>query len=420
MCKKTNSAMSFGVFSFVFLISNFATAQEVEVDRAAIGKLNCEPIASLQISRDSETAIRFASFNASLFRKEHGELTKELKQGSEQAAQVVKIIRTVDPDVFLLNEFDYADGQNASLFLDHYLNGHNSEKPWKYHYNAPVNTGVDSGYDLNRDSKTGTPDDAWGFGTHPGQYGMLVVSRFPIDEANIRTFQNFRWSKMPNAKQPKLPDETLYYPQEIWEQLRLSSKSHWDVPIKVGDQTIHFLTLHPTPPVFDGKEDRNGRRNHDEIRLIRDYACDEFDSEYIVDDQGKQGGLATGSLFIIAGDQNADPVDGDGSHDIVQTLLNSQSVNNTRTPESQGAVEAATTQAGANLNHKGDHKSDTADFNDRSVGNLRCDYVVPSRDLTIAKCGVFWPKSSELPEDVANLLEVSDHRLVWIDVEIGN
>ena len=52
---------------------------------------------------------------------------------------------------------------------------------------------------------------------------------------------------------------------------RLSSKSHWDVPIRIGRETVHFLVSHPTPPVFDGPEDRNGTRNHDEIRFWADY-----------------------------------------------------------------------------------------------------------------------------------------------------
>ena len=32
---------------------------------------------------------------------------------------------------------------------------------------------------------------------------------------------------------------------------RLSSKSHWDVPLSIGGRTVHFLVSHPTPPVFD-------------------------------------------------------------------------------------------------------------------------------------------------------------------------
>jgi hypothetical protein len=46
-------------------------------------------------------------------------------------------------------------------------------------------------------------------------------------------------------------------PEEL-EVFRLSSKSHWDVPIVIGRKTVHFLVSHPTPPVFDGPEDRNG------------------------------------------------------------------------------------------------------------------------------------------------------------------
>ena len=62
----------------------------------------------------------------------------------------------------------------------------------------------------------------------------------------------------------------FYSPDEV-EILRLSSKSHWDVPIQIGKKVVHFLVSHPTPPVFDGPEDRNGRRNHDEIRFWADY-----------------------------------------------------------------------------------------------------------------------------------------------------
>ena len=34
---------------------------------------------------------------------------------------------------------------------------------------------------------------------------------------------------------------------------------------------MHLLVAHPTPPTFDGAEDRNGTRNHDEIRFWADY-----------------------------------------------------------------------------------------------------------------------------------------------------
>ena len=102
---------------------------------------------------------------------------------------------------------------------------------------------------------------------------MAVFSKYPIDTAGARTFQTFRWADMPGALLPIDPatGQSWYSPAEL-EVVRLSSKSHWDVPIQIGSgRPVHFLVSHPTPPVFDGPEDRNGRRNFDEIRFWADY-----------------------------------------------------------------------------------------------------------------------------------------------------
>src|SRR5690606_19197360 len=118
-------------------------------------------------------------------------------------------------------------------------------------------------------------NDAWGYGLHPGQYGMLVLSRFPLDAEAVRSFRLLKWSALPGAKVPVYPDTGLpFYPAEIWTQLRLSSKSHWDLPVATPFGTVHFLVAHPTPPAFDGPEKRNAARNHDEIRLWADYLDD--------------------------------------------------------------------------------------------------------------------------------------------------
>ena len=50
----------------------------------------------------------------------------------------------------------------------------------------------------------GYGDDSFGFGAFPGQFGMAVYSRYPIDFRHIRTFQNFLWKDMPGAG---LPDD---------------------------------------------------------------------------------------------------------------------------------------------------------------------------------------------------------------------
>jgi hypothetical protein len=101
---------------------------------------------------------------------------------------------------------------------------------------------------------------------------MLVLSKYPIDGAQVRTFQLLRWSAMPGALRPVDPASgAFFHDDSVWSQLRLSSKSHWDVPVRTPGGVVHFLVSHPTPPVFDGPEDRNGNRNHDEIRLWSEY-----------------------------------------------------------------------------------------------------------------------------------------------------
>ena len=68
-----------------------------------------------------------------------------------------------------------------------------------------------------------------------------------------------------------------------------------------------------------------------------------------------------------------------------------------------------------NLQHKGDSASDTSDFNDEFVGNLRIDYLLPSKSLKIVGCGVYWPAKEQAGHD---LISVSDHRLIWLDIEL--
>ena len=236
------------------------------------------------VSRAAEIpVVRVATYNTSMFRDHDGELGRDLENGDNpQAKSIAEVIQRERPDIILLNEFDYdSEGHAAKLFIEKYLAvGQNGCEPVLYsdHFTAPVNTGVPSGRDLNHDGELGGPNDAFGYGKHPGQYGMLVLSRFPILQEKVRTFQNFHWRDMPGALLPVDPQSGQpYYDAGDLAAFRLSSKSHWDVPIKVpaadGSQAyeLHLLCAHPTPPVFDGPEDRNGRRNHDEIRFWADY-----------------------------------------------------------------------------------------------------------------------------------------------------
>jgi hypothetical protein len=367
--------------------------------------------------------LRVATFNASPNRTTAGQLVADLSTpDNAQARTIAEIVQRSEADVILLNEFDYAEGA-IDLFRENYLEVSQNGAPavdYPYAFVAPSNTGIPSGFDLNNDGTVGGGDDALGFGAYEGQYGMAVLSKHPIDTSNVRTFQNFLWKDMPGALLPDDPATAApgdwFTPEEL-EVVRLSSKSHWDVPVRVGGATVHVLASHPTPPTFDGAEDRNGRRNHDEIRFWADYISPGKGS-YITDDKGRRGGLR-GSSFVIVGDQNADPRDGDSVDTAIDQLLGHWRVRDPQ-PRSEGAVEATALQGGANASHTGDPALDTADFADTAPGNLRADYVLPSLGLPVKDAGVFWPVSADPLSALTGVYPFpsSDHRLVWVDLRV--
>ncbi|KGN39666.1 endonuclease/exonuclease/phosphatase family protein [Knoellia aerolata] len=362
--------------------------------------------------------LRVATYNLSLNRNAQGQLVSDLSSpGNAQAKAVAEVIQRTDPDIILLNEFDYVEGGAAvDLFRDNYLEvGQGGASPVEYPYAfvAPSNTGVPSGFDLNNDGTVGGGDDAFGFGLFPGQYGMVVLSKYPIQTDAVRTFQQFLWKDMPGNVIP----DGWYSPEEL-DILRLSSKSHWDVPVTVGKRTVHVLAAHPTPPTFDGPEDRNGRRNHDEIRFWADYVTPSR-SGYVYDDEGARGGLNPSEAFVILGDYNADPFDGDSYDGAIHQLLDNHRIADPQAT-SAGAVEAARLQGGANLTHRGDPRYDTADFSDTAPGNLRVDYTLLSRHFTVTDAGVFWPVQADPLFRLTGVFPfpTSDHRLVWADVTL--
>ena len=102
--------------------------------------------------------IRFATFNASLYRDYAGDLIESLDAGDPQADEVAEIIQIIRPHVLLLQEFDYDDaGKAAGLFHDKYLAvGRNGADPIEYPYTyfAPGNNGVLTQFDLDNDGSS--------------------------------------------------------------------------------------------------------------------------------------------------------------------------------------------------------------------------------------------------------------------------
>lgn len=374
------------------------------------------------------TPVRFASFNAYLNRPAEGELIEDLATpNNPQAQAVAEIIQRTRPDVLLLKEVDYdAEGLAVQHFQTNYLGvGQNGATPiaYPYVYAPPTNTGVASGYDLDNSGlievepgSRGYGGDAFGFGEFEGQYGFVILSQYPIVADQIRTFQTFLWADLPGTLLPDnfdTPEPMDWFSEDELNVVRLSSKNHVDVPISIDGEIVHVLASHPTPPVFDGAEDRNGRRNFDELRLWADYITPNR-ADYLYDDNGIFGGLEPGSRFVIMGDLNADPLDGDGRPGAIAQLLGHPLVNTALIPASDGAAID-----GADDPHGSPPEHDTGSFG--RLGNYRLDYVLPSRNLTLLNAAVFWPT----PDDPLHRLigdgdpvVSSDHRLVMVDVEL--
>ncbi len=372
-------------------------------------------------------SLRIATYNTSLYSDEAGGLIRELEGDSGHARKIAAVLQQVRPDLVLLNEFDYDDAHRAAdLFQQRYLGvaqpGGGAPLQYAYRYLAPVNTGVPSGLDLDGNGEVGGEgrargNDAWGYGLHPGQYGMLVLSKYPIDAAAVRSFRLLKWSAMPAALRPRDPASGhWFHPDAVWTQLRLSSKSHWDVPVRTPLGVVHALVSHPTPPAFDGVEKRNAARNHDELRLWRDY-LDEAppaagQRPWLCDDAGRCGGLAADARFVILGDLNNDPRDGQGRHDAIVGLIEHPRVLRYPAPRSAGGEETARAYAERGIARVGPPQQVTGDFGP-SAGALRLDYVLPSANFRFVGTGVFWPAARDRQAAIA---DGSDHHLVWVEV----
>jgi hypothetical protein len=383
--------------------------------------------------------LRAATFNV-----EDVRTTDLLDENQPRVRQIAEVIQRMRPTILLLNEIAYdmpgapgfqegaPAGQNATRFVNSFLiKPQNGAAPMRFQtVMLPVNTGVASGFDLNNDGKVSTtfthplkapangdvtelPDDArrygedsWGFGGFPGQYGMalLVDERLKVLREKIRTFQLLPWDYVSGAFIPTNPDGTPWFSPEELAVSRLSSKSHWDVPVELPNGTVlHILCSHPTPPTFDGPEKRNARRNHDEIRFWRDYIDN---APYIVDDKGEPYGLEFSDHFVILGDLNADPDEGSAFKNPISTqLLSCRRINAETTPTSPVVI-------------------DGLDPDDTAMFRLRVDYVLPSVAIDVKTSGVWRvnPAPIEGKEGVEGVEGrtgfPSDHFPVWADLVV--
>ena len=359
--------------------------------------------------------MRVATFNVSLGRRGPGVLLKGIMSGKDaQVLAVVAIIQRVRPDILLLNEFD---ADFANLALDAFrgeLGSGEGAINYPYFYAPMGNEGVPSWLDLDGDGSPEEWADAFGFGRFPGSEGMALFSRFSIDVQAARSFSLLKWSDLPDAAFPMKANGAAYLSENVVAALRLSSKSHWDVPVVLPNgQRVNILASHPTPPVFDGAENLNGLRNDAEIGFWVSY----LDGVEFVDDAGRQAGFAA-TDFVLLGDLNNDPNDGEGRKGGIHALLTHPLVTDPM-QGSKGAEVASLRYGGANEAHAGNPAQDSVEW-DADIGNMRVDYALPSATLTVTDSGVFWPVPDEADGHmIAEGREgASNHRMVWVDLLI--
>jgi hypothetical protein len=324
--------------------------------------------------------LRLATWNAELTRAGPGLLLQDIVKGDDpQVMAVQAVMAALDADVLVLTGVDYDHGLAALAAL---------APGYPHRFALRPNTGRTTGLDLDGDGRLGTPRDAQGWGRFAGEGGMALLSRLPIDAGAARDLSALLWRDLPGAMPP--PD----WPEEVAGVQRLSTTGHWLVPVILpDDRRLTLMVWHATPPVFDGPEDRNGRRNHDEaalwLRLL----------------EGALGPVPEGP-FAVIGDANLDPLDGEGRPESISALLSHPALQDPAPRGTHGRSEPA---------HRGDPALDTALF-DPGPGGLRVDVILPSRDLRVTASGVLWPPDGDAL--AATLAAASRHRPVWVDLDL--
>jgi len=325
-------------------------------------------------------------------------MLRDLLTGEDPQAEAASaVIAAVAPDVLVLTGLDYDHGLAALSALAARVAVLGVDYPHRFALRP--NTGRMTPLDLDGDGRLGGPGDAQGWGRFAGEGGMAILSRLPLETAAVQDYSAFLWADLPGALLP--PGMST----EAKAVQRLSTTGHWAVPVILpGGGRLTLLVWHATPPVFDGPDDRNGRRNHDEAAFWT----------ALLD--GRLPFTAPAPPFVLLGDSNLDPADGEGRPEAIRALLADPRLQDPA-PRSDGGVEAAG-QGGVNAGQLGDPALDTADWPDEPgrPGNMRVDLVLPSADLRVLEAGVFWPPiGAPLAEEAR---AASRHRLVWVRLEL--
>ncbi|MFD1911795.1 endonuclease/exonuclease/phosphatase family protein [Halodurantibacterium flavum] len=316
--------------------------------------------------------LRVAVYNAALARKGPGLLLQDILARDAQVEATVGVIASAAPDVLLLLKIDFDHGGAALDALAALLDEAGLSYP--HRFSKRPNSGWASGLDLDGNGRLGTPDDALGFGRFAGSGGMAILSRYPLEEG--RDFSSFLWRDLPGALLPEAEGKPIL-PEPVLSLQPLASVAAWEVPVETPQGTVRMLGSYATPPVFGGPNQRNLRRNHDEVAFW--------------------SALLDGALpldppqapFVLLSGTNLDPDRGDGMGQAMRDLLNRPDLH--------------------------DPLPGTDSVRWDRTGPMRVDYALPS--LPPRAAGIVWPLDV-LPPELAAVASV--HALIWVDLDLAD
>ena len=338
--------------------------------------------------------LRIATFNTGLERDGPGLLLRDILRGEDaQLRGVLEVIARVSPDILALQGVDHDHDLMALTALRDAIARAGPEYP--HILSLPPNSGRATGLDMNGDGRLAGGADAQGYGTFSGQGGMAILSRHPIDRGSVRDLSDIPWRNVPGALLPAVDGRPFPSAQAQAVQ-RLSSVGHWIVPVSAPGGVLHLMPFHAAPHVFDGPEDRNGRRNHDEIRLWQHVMDGVF-------------GPVPKARFVILGGATIDPLDGGGRKAAIRALLADPRLQDPRPMRPGPTPDVARTN--------GDPRLHTVDWPAPGPGRLRVDCILPSADLDVSASAVHWPLPGRPGHEAAQ--RASAHRLVWVDLVEG-
>jgi len=334
--------------------------------------------------------LRIGYLHSELSRDGPGLMLRDIEARVPQVVALLAVIEATGADVLVLGDVDYDAGSVALGALNAGL-----ARPYPYVLALPGNAGIDTGLDLDGDGRLGGPRDMQSYGRFAGQGGLGLLSRLPILTEDVVSLNDLLWRDLPGSLLVDMQGREGRDALGAGVQ-RLSSGGHWIVPLRLASGgRLTLLAFHASAPVFDGPEDRNGRRNHDEIALWRR--------------------LLDGALpvpppappLVLLGTANVDPEDGEGRAEAIRGLLGDPRLQDPR-PVSAGGAGASTGP------RTGDPALHSVDWNEPGPGNLRVDYILPSAGLRVSLAGIVWPRPGEALS--AEAVEASRHRLVWVNI----